>query len=332
MDTELSSRAAILLFAVVIFAWGINWPVTQIIVQSVPPIWTNAIRCWIAFFVLLPVLWVRRQLIVPKVGDVPVILSIALLHMAAFSTLAAAGQQFVPASKAVVLGYTTPIWVAIAAPVLLREKITIWRLIGITMGLGGIAVIFNPETFDWSDRETVIGCALVMLAAVCWAASIVYVRSHKWLATPFQLLLWQVLLAAVVLSVTAVILEGIPHIIWTRPLWLQFAYGSLVGTVLAYWAMSVINRRLPAITTSLGVLMTPLVGIACASLILGEVISLSLIIAATLIVGGIALGTLADEFLRKRSRRRQSRVQTNPRSIFMKRENEFSKCSPRDEL
>ena len=234
------------------------------------------------------------------------ILSVSLLHMAAFSTLAATGQLFVPASKAVVLGYTTPLWVAIAAPVLLHERITGWRALGIAMSLGGIAILFNPSAFQWSDRHTVIGCAVIMLAAVCWAASIVYVRSHRWLATPFQLLLWQLLLAAVVLTSAAVIVDGPPRIDWTRLLLLQLLYGGLVANVLAYWAISMVNRSLPAITTSLGVLLTPLVGIACASALLGEAISLSLIGAALLIVGGVALGTLADEMLRIRKRKRLS--------------------------
>jgi drug/metabolite transporter (DMT)-like permease len=72
---------------------------------------------------------------------------------------------------------------------------------------------------------------------------------------------------------------------------LLLLYGGVVGTALAYWAMSMVNRSLPAITTSLGTLATPLVGLASAALILGEPIELSLLVAALLIVGGIALGS-----------------------------------------
>lgn len=288
---DLSRRSAIALFSVVIVAWGLNWSVTQVLVESVPPLWTTGIRCWIATVVLLPILHFRRQLIVPQRGDLPVVLSISLLHMVAFSTLAAAGQQFVPASKAIVLGYTTPLWVAIAAPLLLREAITRWRITGIAISLLGLLFIFDPAAFDWSDRQTVIGCGLVLLAAVCWAASIIIVRSHQWIATPFQLLLWQLLLAAIVLSTAALAVEGRPSIQWSPRLCLLFLYAGIVGSALAYWAMSVVNQRVPAITTSLGVLATPLVGIACAVLTLGESISGSLILAAVFVVCGVALGT-----------------------------------------
>jgi len=83
----------------------------------------------------------------------------------------------------------------------------------------------------------------------------------------------------------------------------RYLQGGLVGTVLAYWAMSMVNRALSAITTSLGVLMTPLVGMACASLLLGESVSLSLVLAALLIVGGVALGTVVDAIRSKASHR-----------------------------
>lgn len=294
MSAVISPRLAALLFCVTIFAWGINWSVTQVVVQQVPPMWTTAIRCWIAFSAILPVLAFKRRLVLPPKGDLKVVFSVALLHMTLFSTLAAAGQQFLPASKAIVLGYTTPLWVAIAAPFALGEKLTGWRAAGIALSLCGLAVIFNPAAFDWDDGETLLGCGLVLLAAVSWAANIIIIRGHRWTASPFQLLLWQVLTAALVLTVLALITEGVPKVAVSAKLCLLFAYGGLVGTVLAYWAMSVVNRSLPAITTSLGVLSTPIAGMACAALLLGENIGLPIMIAAVLIVGGVALGTVVD--------------------------------------
>jgi drug/metabolite transporter (DMT)-like permease len=56
------------------------------------------------------------QFIVPKRGDLPVVFCTSILHLVAFSALVAAGLQFVPAGRAIVLGYTTPLWVAIGAP------------------------------------------------------------------------------------------------------------------------------------------------------------------------------------------------------------------------
>jgi drug/metabolite transporter (DMT)-like permease len=292
MTGGLSTRNAVGLLALVVFAWGTNWPVTRTIVHEVPPLWSTAIRCMIAAAGLAPLLWAQGDFIIPKRGDIPVVLCTSILHMVAFSALVAAGLQFVPAGRAIVLGYTTPLWVAIGASIFLSEAITARRAIGIGFGLASLAVIFNPATLNWDDRNALSGSGLILIAAFCWAGNIVYVRAHKWISTPFQLVFWQVLLAAALLSVIAWLTEGAPHIVWTTRLAALMLYSGIVSTAFANWAMTMVNRSLPAVTTSLCLLATPLLGIVSATVFLGEPLEPSLFLAMTLIIGGIALGAV----------------------------------------
>jgi drug/metabolite transporter (DMT)-like permease len=288
----LSTRNAAWLLALIVFAWGTNWPVTRTIVHEVPPLWATAIRCMIAAAGLAPLLWAQGDFIIPKRGDMPVVLCTSVLHLVAFSALVAAGLQFVPAGRAIVLGYTTPIWVAIGASIFLSEAITARRAIGIGCGVAGLAVIFNPATLNWSDRNALYGSSLILIAAFCWAGNIVYVRAHRWISTPFQLVFWQVLLAAALLSVLAAFTEGAPHIAWTPRLAALMLYSGIVCTAFANWAMTMVNRSLPAVTTSLCLLATPLLGIVSATVFLGELLEPSLFLAMALIIGGIALGAV----------------------------------------
>ncbi len=292
MTQTLSRRAALLLFAVVVVTWGLNWAVTKTLVHSVSPLWTTTIRSAIATVALLAFLIVRGQLTTPRQGDVPVILSIALLHMVAFSALVAFGLQFVPVGRSIVLGYTTPLWVAPAAWLLLGEAMTRARLAGIGLGLAGLVVMFNPLALDWSDTRALLGNGLILLAALCWAVNILYVRAHRWISTPFQLAFWQTLLATIVLFMLALSIDGVPHIDWTSGLAGAFLYGGVCGTALAYWAMAMVNRSLPAITTSLGILATPVVGVVTSVVVLGEKVDASLMLAMAMILGGIAIGTI----------------------------------------
>jgi hypothetical protein len=62
-------------------------------------------------------------------------------------------------------------------------------------------------------------------------------------------------------------------------------------------AMQTVNRSLPAVTTALGLLAVPIVGVACSSIALGEPLNFALLAATVLIVGGIALG-LSDPIVR----------------------------------
>ena len=68
-------------------------------------------------------------------------------------------------------------------------------------------------------------------------------------------------------------------------------YAGVPGTALAYSATAVASRNLPAVATALGLLTTPVVSVAVATLWLGKPLTLSLLAAIALIFGGIAIGT-----------------------------------------
>ena len=294
MKPILSRHAALLLFAVVVAVWGSNWAVTKIVVQSVSPLWASAIRSAIATVALLALLLARGQLALPRRGDVPVILTVAILHMGAFAVLVAFGLQLVPVGRSIVLGYTTPLWVAPAAWLLLREPVTRSRLAGVGLGLAGLAIMFNPLAFDWSDRNALIGNGLhpaggVVLGGqhpVCARASVDIV------AVSTGVLAGAAGHRRAVGTGIGVRRRAADH--WTPALTGALLYGGIFGTALAHWAVVMVNRDLPAVTTSLGLLATPVVGVAVSAIFLGEPISASLICAMALILGGIAIGTIPE--------------------------------------
>lgn len=287
-----SRLAAIALFASIVFAWGITWTVAKLIVAEVPPFWMSAIRSVVATAGLGVLLMLRGQMIIPRRGDWAVIVMIAIPHMIVFSILMSYGLMHVTVGRSVVLAYTTPLWVALGAWPFLRERIPPARMAGIALGLAGLGFLFNPLAFDWSDGNALFGNAMLLLSALAWSVSILYTRAHRWVSSPFQLVFWQALLASIVLLVLAPLVEGAPEFAFSWRLAALFGYTGLVGTAYAFWALAIVNRSLPASTTALGILATPVVGIAGSAVFLGESLDLPLAIAAAMILSGIALGTL----------------------------------------
>jgi drug/metabolite transporter (DMT)-like permease len=206
--------------------------------------------------------------------------------------LVAVGLLFVPVGRSIVLGYTTPLWVAPGAALFLRERLTVLRAVGVLLGLGGLAVLFNPIAFDWSDHAALLGNAVLLLAALLWAASILHIRAHRWRAAPFDLIPWEMASATLVLAVLAKAVDGRPTADWTPNLVLLLLYSALPGSALAFWGAAVAAQNLPAVTTSLGLLAAPIVGIIASAMIFGEAPTLSLGVAVAMIIGGIALGTI----------------------------------------
>lgn len=290
-----SSRSpAFLALAAAVTSWGIGWPVNRGILYYLTPLSGVAIRSAIAAVALFAIAAMQRRLSLPSRQDMPVVLSIALLHMVGYAVLVSVGLLFVPVGRSVVLAYTTPLWVTPGAALLLGERLTVPRAAGVVLGLAGLAVLFNPLAFDWHDKTALFGNGVLLAAAVLWAASILHIRAHRWQAAPFDLLPWEMALATLVLGVMAMTVDGWPRVEWTPNLIGLLLYSALPGSALAFWGAAVASRDLPAVTTSLGLLAAPVIGIAASALALGETPTLSLAVAVVLIIGGIALGALAS--------------------------------------
>lgn len=195
-----SRMPAFLALAAAATSWGIGWPVNRAILYHLPPLTAVTVRSAIAAAALFAIAAWQRRLALPSRQDLPVVFSIALLHMVGFSVLVAVGLLFVPVGRSIVLGYTTPLWVTPGAALFLRERLTAQRAVGVLLGLGGLTVLFNPLAFDWHDHAALLGNAVLLLAALLWAASILHIRAHRWQAAPFDLIPWEMALATLVLG------------------------------------------------------------------------------------------------------------------------------------
>ena len=102
------------------------------------------------------------------------------------------------------------------------------------------------------------------------------------------------MLATAILVPSALAFAPLPHVDWSAPLVLLLLYAAIPGTALAYWAVAMASRDLPAVTTSLGLLATPVVSVVTATVWLREPLTLSLIVAIVLVLGGVAIGATGD--------------------------------------
>ncbi len=281
-----------LFLAVTVCGWGLTWPVNKVIMESMSPYWMSAFRAAIATTMLLAVALPRGRMVVPTLQDIPVVLSITLLHMVGFAVLASVGLQLVPVGRSVVLAYTTPLWVLPGAALFLGERLTPRRVLGVVLGMLGLAFLFNPFAFDWSDRDALLGHGALLLAALLWAASILHNRGHKWRATPFELAPWEMMLATLLLLVIALISDSWHAIAWDTKLVLLLIVSSTVGSALPFWTIAMAGRNLPALSVSMGLLVSPVIGILAAIIGLGEAPEPAVMVALLLVIGGVVLGTM----------------------------------------
>ena len=291
-EPTISRRTALVLLGFVIVIWGINWPVMKFGLQTLPPFSFAAVRIVLGAITLFAVLAVRGRVTWPKRQDFSVLISVGLGQIGAFLAFITLALQHVDAGRSAILSYTTPIWVVPAAVILLGERMGTRTVLGLILGFIGIAALFNPWEFDWSDRDTLIGNGYLLLAAFAWGATILHVKIHRWHSSALELAPWQLLVAAAPLTLLALIFERGQWPPLDHATMLILAFNGPISTAFAVWAWITVNRTLPAITSSLGSLGVPVVGLIASVIALGEPLDVASVAGLAFIIGGLVLVSL----------------------------------------
>ena len=282
------------LLAAVGCIWGVNWPFRQMGLEWLPAFWFNFLRLGLGALTLFAILGALRRLRVPPRHDWTMIAVVGTFQIGLYMGLVHWGLQYVPAGRAALLAYTTPIWVVPGAMLFLGERLSGLRALGLLAGLSGLAVLFNPLSFDWSDGQVVKGNLILLCGAMCWATGIVFVKRHVWHCTALDAVPWQLLIAATIGLALALATDDGRAIEWNAGSILILLYNGSLATALAVWAVISINLALPAVTTSLAMLGVPAGGLFLSVLILDEPLTVSLLLGLTLIVGGVATVARSD--------------------------------------
>lgn len=262
--------------------------------QFVTPLWFAATRMFLGALCLFAFLAIQGRVRRPGRGEIPILVAVAVFQIALPTGLIHTGLSFMDAGRSAILVFTIPLWVAPMAVFFLGERLTWMSLFGLAVGLAGIAVMFNPLSFDFSNTSALAGNGFMILASFSFALAIILIRRHAWSGPIIQLMPWQMLLGTAFLVIAAAAIEGDPGFEWSAPLVAIMAYNGPVASGFCFWAYVTVSRNLPAMSTALGSMGVPVLGVMSSALILGEGISLIIVSGLVLISTGVLAVTIGD--------------------------------------
>lgn len=132
-------------------------------------------------FALIPLvifLWLRREFPGGLATKRPMghLLRASFGALAMFASFAAIARLNV--AEAILIAQLSPILMAIAAVVLLSERLTVWRIGGLAFGFAGVVVLVWPELGGHdADASRLVGFGMGFLAAVLTAFALIMMRS-----------------------------------------------------------------------------------------------------------------------------------------------------------
>jgi drug/metabolite transporter (DMT)-like permease len=286
MTNKTSSSVFYFLIAVILL-WGINWPMNKIGIEYMPSIWHATLRIGLGSASMFLFVILLGKFKIPTKKDLPVMLTTGLLQMGLFSMLINLGLMYVEAGRSAILVYTIPLWITPLALFFFKEKLNPLKLLGLILGIGGIIILFSPWSMDWSDPHIIYGNCFLIGAAITMAISICCCRNMQWQSSPLELLPWQLFIGTLPVWLIATIMEPEAVIQWNKTSISAMAHTAVLATAIGNFGLTIVSRKLPSITVSLGLLGVPMTGVISAALILGEVVTLSMRLAMVFIFSGL---------------------------------------------
>lgn len=286
-------RLGLTALAVTVFCYGTLWSGAKLSLLHVPPLWFTTGRFAVGGIFIAALLVAQGRFRLPPRQDIPVVLSVGAVMLGAYSSIFQSALVYVEAGRASILGYTTTVFVAPVAVLVLGEKLQGWRLAGLFAAIGGLCALFSPAEFEWSDSQALTGNAMLIVTAMLWSAVILHLRVHRQQADTLQLAPWQLLVAFSVSAVAALVIEGLPAFALGREAIAFYLFGGIVSTGLGIWGVTTTFRNLPTAISTVGLLGVPVLALAISVAFLGEELTPWLAAGLVLIVGGIAAVTLS---------------------------------------
>ena len=104
----------------------------------------------------------------------------------------------IPLAQVVSIEFTMPVWTALLAMSFLGEKLNVWKILAIVLGLVGVIVIVQPGAAPVSPGQLVM-----VLAAVGFGIAIVMVKSLTRTDSVVVIILWNLLIQSQICQVPA---------------------------------------------------------------------------------------------------------------------------------
>jgi len=188
-----------------------------------------------------------------------------------------------------VILYTMPIWLALAAHVLLPgERLTTGRAAGLALAFGGVVVALISRD-DAAKDGAILGDLLALCASMGWAAIALIVRMTE-LRTlrPEVQLLWQLAVSAPLLLGAAAFFGPAfrdPEMIHWAGLGFQIVAVVSAGFLFWFWLLTIY----PASSVAAFAFLSPIFGVGLGWLLLDEAVGPGILLALVLVCAGLIL-------------------------------------------
>ena len=201
------------------------------------------------------------------------------------------GEERISSGLASILNSTTTLWTAVliywAMP---SERPSIVNYVGVLIGLAGVVILVLPDLSSHGLSANFFGTLAVLVASLSYALNAIYQRTRMRNVSVFDISIGQI--AAATVFAVPLAIPTLPSVhVDPVSLGAVLALGA-GGTGIAYLLYYYVMNSLGAVRASGVTLLVPVTAVFWGVVLLGERVSLPMVIGMVVILAGIVLTNL----------------------------------------
>ncbi|MGP8073032.1 MAG: DMT family transporter [Thermoplasmata archaeon] len=272
MDPRPWSATTVLLFAVLVLVWGMNYLFVNLGLTGSGALWLASLRAGIGLVGTVGLVTLARGWGEFDRRDQRDALLLGIPNTAVFFGLWFVAAHSVAPGIASVVVYTFPLWVALFSAPVLGSPLGLRAWLSLAIGFGGVALIAQ----FWSlggPGVSLLPIGELAAAAISWAIGTVLFQRRFRTRKVLPACVYQLAGGFAVLLAASIVLTPtqLPHAtvdVVAAALWL-----GLAGTTVGYSIWFTLLDRTPAAQISAYLFLVPVVALVASAVILGERLS-----------------------------------------------------------
>jgi drug/metabolite transporter (DMT)-like permease len=281
-------RFVVLAFSLLVLFWGSAFAVVKVGLDFSPPVLFAGLRSLLGGLAMVAVAYVwggspnlRR--------DWPVFLLLAAFNVVLFIGLQTYAILHLPSGSAAVLVYLQPILVGLLAWLILGERLSVAKIVGLLLGFSGIVAVSAGSVSGAASAISPLGVAFGAASALSWAVGTVLFKKYEARVSTLWAVAVPFVVGGVVLTALGLLVEPWGEVSWSAALVASMLYSSLVGISAAWVIWFALVRAGEASRVAAYIFAVPLTAVLVGVVFLDEPLGFALLVGAALVVSGIYL-------------------------------------------
>lgn len=296
--------SGLFLLAALTIIWGVNWPVMKIAMGEISVWWFRSFCLVFGAIGLLSIAAATGSRLIMSRHEIGPMLLTAAFAVLGWHVFSGFGVTMLPAGRAVIIAFTMPVWTAIAASLILGERLfTPTKIIGLALGLIGLAILIGPDLV--AIEAAPIGALLMLASAMCWGLGTTLFKRFSWSIPVAANMGWQLLFAGIPVTIIALASSPFPDLpALSTEVYIATAYVILLPMTFGQWAYFQIVKLFPASIAAIGTMAIPVVGVYSSAILLDEVVGARELTALGFICAALAVILVVPNLTRTKGRAR----------------------------